>query len=211
LVGGLEHELTEEAHEIVSEDSEAEGGFCSPEVLQMEALNTEVIFEFLDAIFGITPVPIETPDGRGGKIQAGEVGTIAITRIHSLILPDLELSSGREGKSPDIFAHEDEASLLATGAVGMPGLADLHPVLEPDPSGGADTGLESRVEASGEDEGNFVLIKIAHHLLAAKAAVGPKETDTITAKDAEGLLQEVFRRTAGSGVTGTHPSISYHA
>ncbi len=62
LVGGLEHELSEETHEIVSEDSEAEGGLASPEVLEVEALDTEVVFELLDSVFGISAIAVETPD-----------------------------------------------------------------------------------------------------------------------------------------------------
>lgn len=108
MIGALEDELAEKAHEVVSDDGEAEGSLGSPEVLEMEALNTEVVLEFLDAVLGVAAITVEAPDGRGRKLKAREVGAVAVTGIEGLILPDLELAACGKRESPRVLAYEDE-------------------------------------------------------------------------------------------------------
>jgi hypothetical protein len=81
------------AHEVVRDDGESEGFLGSPEVLEMEALDTGVVLVLLDAVLGVAPIAIEIPENRGRKIQSGEVGAVAVAGIDGLILQDLELTT----------------------------------------------------------------------------------------------------------------------
>ncbi len=116
----------------------------------------------------------------------------------------------QRGKVPMSLRMRMRRRSLPLGAEGMTRLADFHPILELEPTGRAHLALKPCVESGGNDEGNFVLLKIPHHLLATESAIAPNQADAVPANDTEGLLQKVLRRATCPGVTGTHPCIGYH-
>ncbi len=92
----------------------------------------------------------------------------------------------------------------------MPRLADLHPVLEPQPARLPHCRFEPAVKTGGYNVRHAFCLKVSHHLLVAKTAVSTHQPHPLGPEDAKGLLQKMLHRTAGPCVAGPQPRVGHH-
>jgi len=89
----VDDDVPEQADQIVGHHSPVKGRLGGLKVLHVKGIDPEIVLEFLDAVFGLGPVPVHAPDNCRGQGRIGDQTGVTVVVEKKIVVEQTKVFS----------------------------------------------------------------------------------------------------------------------